>query len=266
MALVRADLVASTLGYRPERLVEIDDGFDYEVVVADDAWVFRFPRRASVEATLALEIELLPLLHDALPVEVPRFEHVSRDPLFVAYPLIGGDPLVDEDPAGIAGFLSALHGIAPETLPLARPDWREEYVERCGRFAQSVVPLLDVDERSRAEQLFAEAAGLTEFDPVPIHADLLPEHMRCRHGRLAGVIDWGDACVGDPALDFAWLLHAHPHAEEVVAAYSGPLDDAYRERARFYYRLEPWVAARYGLVTAQPAQVDRGLRGIRERL
>lgn len=196
MAFVRADRIASTLAYRPERLTAIDDGFDW----------------------------------------------------------------------GVAGFLSALHGIAPETLPLARLGWREEYVERCGRFAQSVLPLLDADERTRAERLFAEAAGLTGFDPVPIHADLLPEHMRCRSGRLVGVIDWGDTCVGDPALDFAWLLHAHPRVEEVVAGYSRPLDDGYRERARFYYRLEPLVAAHYGLLTRLPAHVERGLHGIRARL
>ena len=44
-----------------------------------------------------------------LPVEVPSFERVSRDALFVGYRLIRGRPLVDEDPEDVRAFLDALH-------------------------------------------------------------------------------------------------------------------------------------------------------------
>jgi aminoglycoside phosphotransferase (APT) family kinase protein len=239
-------------------LVAIDDGYDYEVVVVDDAWVFRFPRRAEVARVLAQEVELLPRLARALPVEVPRFTHVSRDPPYVLYPLIEGTPLVNEDPDGVEAFLLALHSLDPGSLPLRRPVWVDEYVERCERFARDVLPLLDADERGRARNLLAEVQTLTGFEPVPIHADLLPEHVLCRDGRLVGVIDWSDACVGDPALDFAWLLNKpFPHWE---------VDDDLRRRARFYYRLEPWVWAHYGLVTQKPGRVDAGLAEISSRL
>jgi aminoglycoside phosphotransferase (APT) family kinase protein len=256
--LVRSELIASTLGYRPERLVEIDDGYDYEVVVVDDAWVFRFPRRPPVEEALAIEIELLPRLREALPVEVPRFEYVSRDPLFVAYPIIEGSPLVDEDAAGVRAFLDALHAFDATGLPVERPDWIATYRRKCAEFERLVVPLLNPEPAGLARTLFGEVETLTGFVPALIHADLGAEHLRVRGGRLTGVIDWGDTRIGDPALDYAWPLNG-PFPDWDV-------DDDLRRRARIYHRLAPWYGAHYGLFTNQPAFVERGLAEISSRL
>ncbi len=255
---MHADLIASALGYRPERLVPVDDGFDHEVVVADEAWVFRFPRRPVVAEALAIEIELLPRLGEALPVEVPRFEYVSRDPPFVGYRLIDGDPLVDEDGGGVRAFLAALHAFDAAGLPVDRPDWIAMYRRQCAEFERVVVPLLDPALGERARTLFTEVETLTGFSPVLVHADLGPEHLRVRDSRLVGVIDWGDTRIGDPALDYAWLLNG-PFDDWDV-------DDDLRRRARIYHRLGPWYGAHYGVVTNQPAFVERGLAKISSRL
>jgi aminoglycoside phosphotransferase (APT) family kinase protein len=118
--------------------------------------------------------------------------------------------------------------------------------------------LLDRDVRVQAERLFDEAETLEGFDPVLLHADLGPEHLLVRAGRLAGVIDWGDTRVGDPALDYAWLLNG-PFPDWDV-------DPDMRRRARFYHRLAPWFEAHYGVFTNRPASVERGLAGISDRL
>jgi aminoglycoside phosphotransferase (APT) family kinase protein len=248
--------IAGALGREPGRVIEIDDGYDFFVAIVDDTEVFRFPRRSSVDDALDGEIALLPLLADALPVAVPRFERICREPVFfVSYPLIDGEPLVDEDPETVAAFLTALHGLE---LPLPREPWLDEYVERCERFARDVLPLVDQHLRPKARQLLDQAETLTGFDPVPIHGDILPEHLRCRDGRLVGVIDWGDARIGDPALDYAWLLNGpFPHWD---------VDDDLRRRGGFYHRLEPWVWAHYGLVTDKPGHVRAGLAELSSRL
>jgi aminoglycoside phosphotransferase (APT) family kinase protein len=80
------------------------------------------------------------------------------------------------------------------------------------------------------------------------------------------VIDWGDTCVGDPALDFSWLLHVHPGAAEILAGYECPVDAGFRERALFYHRLAPWYEADYGRVVERPAHVATALGEIRARL
>jgi aminoglycoside phosphotransferase (APT) family kinase protein len=251
-------LIADTLGRTPTTIVEIDHGYDYEVAVVDDEWVFRFPRRRGVEEVLEVEIALLPALAQALPVDVPSFEHVSRDPLFVAYPLIRGRPLVGEDPEGVLAFLDALHAFDPAGLPVERRDWVEAFTEQCTEFERLVFPMLDEDLRSRGSALFEEVHTLVGFDPVLIHFDLGPEHLLVRDGRLVGVIDWGDVRVGDPALDYSWLLNV-PFADWDV-------DPDLRRRARFYHRLAPWYEAHYGLFTDRPAHFERGLAGIRARL
>jgi aminoglycoside phosphotransferase (APT) family kinase protein len=220
--------------------------------------VFRFPRRPGVEEALEIEIELLPTLAAALPVEVPAFEYVSREPLFVGYRMIRGEPLVDEDSDGVRAVLEALHALDPTGLPLGRTDWVDAYRDQCAEFERLVFPLVDRDERRRAKQLFGEVETLAGFEPALLHADLGPDHLRVRDGRLSGVIDWADARLGDPALDYAWLLNV-PFADWDV-------DPDLRRRARFYHRLGPWYEAHYGLFTNQPPHVERGLAGIRDRL
>lgn len=239
----------------PARL--IDEGYDYLVAIVDE-WVFRFPRRPVVEEALRYEIGLLPVLAEVLPVEVPQFELVSSEPPFVAYRLIEGVPMRDEDSDGARAFLTALHGVDHGALDVERPDWIGWFDDLCGRFERDVLPLVDVDLRPKALELFAEVPTLTGFEPALIHADLGPAHLLVRDGRLAGVIDWGDARVGDPALDYAWLLNVpFPHWE---------VDDALRRRARFYHRLGPWHEVYHGLQFGIDAYVRDGLDGVVRRL
>jgi aminoglycoside phosphotransferase (APT) family kinase protein len=254
----REQLIAEALGHRPTTILEIDDGYDFEVTIVDDDWVFRFPRRPMVEEALEVEIVLLPALAPALPVPVPSFEHISHDPFFVGYRLIRGEPLVDEDADGVRAFLDALHAFDPSGLPVERRDWVEAYREQCAKFEDLVLPRFDKDRHPEAKRLFAETATLVGFEPVLLHADLGPEHLLVRDGRLVGVIDWGDTRVGDPALDYTWLLNG-PFADWEV-------DRDLRRRARFYHRLAPWYEAHYGLFTNRPAHVERGMAGIRDRL
>ncbi len=239
-------------------LIEVDDGWDYKVLILDDEWVVRWPRHRLAVEEIEHEVELLPALAPLLPVAVPRFEYVSQEPWLVAYRLIRGEPLVDEDPDGVRAFLDALHGVGVDEIPAPRPDWLETYREQAGEFRRVVVPLLDPDERARGEALLAEIETLEDFRPALTHSDLGPSHLLVRDGRLVGVIDWGDARIGDPAIDYAWLLNG-PFPDWDV-------DDELRRRARIYHRLGPWFEVHYGDFTDQPEWVRSGLAGVRSRL
>jgi aminoglycoside phosphotransferase (APT) family kinase protein len=241
-----------------EPLVEIDDGWDFKVLVVGDAWVVRWPRHRLAVEELEHEVELLPVLGPLLPVEVPRFEYVSREPWLVAYPLIRGEPLVAEDPDSVRAFLHALHAVDVDSVPAPRPDWLETYREQADEFRRVVLPLLDRDERLRGEALLAEVETFDGFRPAVTHSDLGPTHLLVRDGRLVGVIDWGDARIGDPAIDYAWLLNG-PFPDWEV-------DDELRRRARIYHRLGPWFQVHYGDFTDQPEWVRSGLAGVRSRL
>jgi aminoglycoside phosphotransferase (APT) family kinase protein len=238
-------------------LVEIDSGWDFKVLILDDEWILRIPRVDTAAAKLAKEVGLLPALAPALSVEIPRFEQVSREPPFVVYRLIRGEPLRD-DADGVRSFVEALHSIDTAGLELPRPDWLEAWGEQADVFRDAVLPLLDPDERAVGEELLGEVETLTGFTPCVTHCDIGPEHLLCRDGRLVGVIDWAGARVGDPALDYGWLLNG-PFPDWDV-------DDELRRRARVYHRLGPWFEVEYGLRTEQPAWVESGLAGVRSRL
>ena len=239
-------------------LVENDDGWDFKVLVVEDEWVLRIPRSGLSVGELEKEIELLPVLAPLLPVEIPHFEQVSREPLFVVYRLIPGEPLANEDPDGVRGLLEALHALDPSGLPAPAPDWVATYRRYADGFRETVLPLLDRDERARGEELLAAVETLGGFTPALTHSDLGPSHLLCREGRLVGVIDWGDARVGDPAVDYAWLLNG-PFPDWDV-------EDELRRRALIYHRLGPWHEVDYGVKTDRPAWVRSGLAGLRSRL
>lgn len=265
----RRRLVEATLGAPAREVVEIDDGYDYEVAIVDGEWVFRFPRWQHVAAALEVEIALLPALAPELPVAVPRFEHVVREPeLFVVYRHIDGAPSARPGARSVGAFLSALHTFdiaRAEALGVERPHWPEHYTRQCAEFERLVFPELDADERAAAAAMFAAGIdSLDGFDSALLHADLGPEHLLCRDGSLVGVIDWSDVRIGDPALDFAWLLSALGDA--LLSAYDRPVDYGFRDRALFYHRLGPWYEAHNGLFLGRRDRVERGVQGIRERL
>jgi aminoglycoside 2''-phosphotransferase len=168
----RQDLIVNALGHSPTTILDIEDGYDFHVVIVDDEWVFRFPRRSGVEEALELEIAVLAALAPALPVDVPSFEYVSRSPLFVGYRLIRGQPLVDEDGEGVRAFLEALHTPDSSALAVERHDWVEAFREQCAEFERLVFPVVDSDRRAEAKRLFGEVETLVDFKPSLIHADL----------------------------------------------------------------------------------------------
>ncbi len=242
----------------PQPLVERDDGWDFRVLVIDDEWVVRWPRHELAVEEIEKESELLPVIAQLLPVEVPVFAYASREPWLVVYRFIAGEPLVDEDADGVRGFLDALHAVDAGSVPAPRPNWLEAYREQADEFRRVALPLLDHDERAAGDALLHEVDTLIGFDPVLTHSDLGPPHMLVRDGRLAGVIDWGDARIGDPAIDYSWLLNG-PFPDWDV-------DDDLRRRAAIYHRFAAWFEIHYGVFTDQPERVRAGLAAVRSKL
>lgn len=266
---------------------EVRGGWDSDVLVVNERWIFRLPKRPEVKEWITTEISLLPQLDRVLPVPVPRFEFVCPEHGVVGYTKIEGTPLIRGLFPNVAmkrlarqlgAFLTALHrfpvsrarelgasGGGPQT-------WRNDHSDSCRRLLSAVLPLLEPKEQEVAKamiEVFLSDDANFSFSPTLIHADLGPEHILCRSsGEIAGVIDWSDARVGDPALDFAWLLHGlgESSARSLLDAYEPEVDASFLRRALFYHGLGPWHEVRYGIDTGQRSFVDRGLRGIRSRL
>jgi aminoglycoside 2''-phosphotransferase len=207
----------------------LGEGMDSLAVSVGGAFVFRFAKHADAAAGLRREIALLPRLAPRLHFDVPRFELVGEHSLsglpFVGYRLIRGEPLdrtlydglseitrdgiLDE----LAGFLRAVHAFPVReargcgVIPHGE---RPEYLEDLRRAQDDVFPLLESAVRNIVESefnTFLEDDANFSYAPALLHADLWPEHVLFSQttGRLAGIIDFGDMCIGDPDYDLAFL-------------------------------------------------------------
>ncbi len=77
---------------------------------------------------------------------------------------------------------------------------------------RSLAVELDRQPFAASQAFAAEAIGNTlrnawpfpqRNEPVLLHGDYWPGNLLWRNGQLAAVVDWEDACIGDPLLDFA---------------------------------------------------------------
>lgn len=251
--------------------VEFSEGWDSFAELVDGAWVERRPRRPEVADQLRRETRLMPWLATLLPLQVPIPEVVSEAPLIVRHALVPGAAMTSDDARHglvLGGFLRALHDCpAADAVRHGLPsagETRRDRVATADRFQADVVPLIPVAQRDSALRVLN---GVREFpaDTV-VHGDLGPEHVLVDGDRVAGVIDFGDAHLGDAALDLAWPLFgaSRDFADAVATAYG--LTDELRRRALIWHQLGPWHEVTHGLDIGDDAVVRNGLAGLLERL
>jgi aminoglycoside 2''-phosphotransferase len=271
-------------------MTPIQEGWGSFVLEINGAWIFRFPRRPEIVPGLRREIALLPDLARALSIAVPQYDYVwhgdegcegvCRWP-FVGYRKIPGVPLRTDIAtpaliAHLAATLGELHAFSvSRAAELGIPggsagEWREEYRESYVWVRQLVWPLLSPSEQAWGAALWTKF--LTDdanfrFRPALVHRDLWGAHILCdpATGRVNGIIDWEDASIGDPAIDFAGLLmdHGMDFTRQVLARYPGPADETLWSRAEFYGWIGPVYEVRFGLETGQREHLERGLEELR---
>ncbi len=104
-----------------------------------------------------------------------------------------------------------------------------------------------------------------EGDARIVHGDLYARHvLLAGDGALAGVIDWGDVHVGDPALDLAVgdLIFTPADRAAFFAAY-GDIGERTRLRARYRAIYHAALVADYGTRIGDAALVCAGVVGAR---
>jgi aminoglycoside phosphotransferase (APT) family kinase protein len=147
--------------------------------------------------------------------------------------------------------------------------WREKYRSFREEVSEAVLPLLSPDERAGVEAFwrrFLDNDRHFRFQPVLIHADLGLEHILVDRDRaeIAAVIDFADAVVGDPALDFVVLAAALGGA--VPSDYALPIDESFLSRAHAYLQIGPFHEVLHGQQIQEQEYVESGLDGIRHRI
>jgi aminoglycoside phosphotransferase (APT) family kinase protein len=255
----------------------VHGGWTSSTYLLNDEWIVQVASSAYAAERVRAQIGFLPELAHELSALVPVPERVSVNPPAMAYRAIVGTRS-DRGPDGIwperlGRFLYDLHLTPPEFVGLrgtTAPAVRAGVAAVLDTMRSRVLPLLEPGERdhfSAAFRRFLDDDAQWRFAPCLTHGDLGPAHILVSDtGDLAGVIDWEDLAVGDPAWDHAWLLNAAPGVgERVLAAYGGAPDPTFRRRASFSFGLMPFHDVLHGLDGGGDAFVDIGIEGIRAR-
>jgi aminoglycoside phosphotransferase (APT) family kinase protein len=266
-------------------LRKLAEGWDNSVWVVDERYAFRFPHRAVAIPGVKRELAVLPKLapHLPLPVPVPAFVGAPDDeypwPFFGCELLPGveaGDADLDDDARlevglTLARFLRTLHAVElDEPLPVDG-NGRADMHKRAALAREELGELASLGSwhaPPEVERLLAEAERLPPPEPpVLVHGDLHFRHLLVDGRAASGVIDWGDVCRADPAIDLPLLWSfVPPEGRGAFLDAYGPVNEAQLLRARVLAIQLCAVLARYGRLEGVAGVEREALAGLERTL
>lgn len=245
---VKPDLLLKQVEYNQEGLVN-------DIVIVNRQRVFRFAKTEWAGDLLQEEARMLALAQQHSDIPLPVFDLLERD--LASYPYLSGNPLLRDDlhllplarrqelAEKLGRLLYRLHhlplaelqaqDIPPSVTNRSRSDWLQLYEQ----VQRQIVPLLMADAREWVRRLFKPLLLDERFMDgrlAFVNGDLAPYHILFDPGtqQISGLLDFGTAGVGDPAVDLAclinsygetflhWMLPAYPDLPDLI------------ERARFW--------------------------------
>lgn len=202
-------------------------GLDFFVLHARDVahteWILRTPRHPKAYEGTFNEAKALALLRGGFPVSVPEWRVHEQD--LIAYPRLMGTPGWSYDPdnglvwngldaanpqrsflESSARFLACLHSIESSRVVAAGvkqrtiSQVRAEVFAACESTREVLKPSLAIWQRW--QQWLADDS-YWPLESTFVHGDLHPGHMLLDASlSVTGVLDWTEAGLGDPAVDF----------------------------------------------------------------
>ena len=228
-------------------------GLDHRVYAVGDSLVARFGEGAAREAAL------LAAIAPRLPLRVPVPIAVDADAGCLVQPRVAGTPLLDL-PRGarrafaphLLAFADALHALDPGVDVPVDDGALEEWLDEARATWAAVHDEVPVGRRGAVEAVLASPVPARRAPRALIHGDLGAEHVFVDAGRITGVIDWGDAVIGDPALDHGRLMRD-----------LGPITKG-GERARLYAVCTALEDLAFGLEAGRDAYRTNALAALDE--
>lgn len=231
------------------------EGLLNDVVIVNGELIFRFPKHEYGFKHLKDEARILRLLQNYITLDIPSPLYESDDCL--AYRLIPGETLRRDMlmrlPEGdqqaiadqLAQFLKELHGLqidqnADFEMPMADALMKYEgWVNAYERIREKVFHFLMPHVREWVTEHFechlADRSNF-EYELKMVDTDIPPYHIMFdrKRRRVNGIIDFGCAGRGDPAIDFGVIIYNYGESflNRFYRIY--PEAETYLKRARFY--------------------------------
>ncbi|PFV77358.1 aminoglycoside phosphotransferase [Bacillus sp. AFS059628] len=225
-----------------------EEGWDNVAIIVNDELLFRFPRKQEYAMRIPVEKELCTLLSYSLhDIKVPHYHLLYRNdadavPLCSYYTLIHGEPLKTDTVTKLedkelktiitqlAVFLATLHSIPVKQgttlgFPVEKTlTYWKELQTKLNQYVTNSLTSLQHSSLNRLFENFFTCIDTSTFQNTIIHADFTHHHILFdkQNKTISGIIDFGDAQMGDPAFDFAGLYYdfGHEFTTSVYEQYS----------------------------------------------
>jgi aminoglycoside 2''-phosphotransferase len=245
------------LTYKKARIIR--HGWDHDVVVLDNTWVFRFTKNQDYMHVLRKEIAVINWLKKQTKIALPDYKYIAKDGSFGAYPMLPGRELrkhvlktftFSEREAiaqELGEFLSLLHSIPVATAQRwgvkEGAHTRLAYQKRQQQIKKVLFPRLAAKEIQWIEAQYEAFMALSwDFKPVLIHSDFIHHHIfvDVKKRKVSGLIDFADVEIGDPSRDFAGMWeYGETFVEAMFSHYKGPIDSDFLQRSKLPHMYYP---------------------------
>ena len=102
-----------------------------------------------------------------------------------------------------------------------------------------------------------------EFSPVFVHGDFDSSQVLHEPGKgVCGIVDFEDAGMGDPAVDFCCFLaeYGWEFLRDIVHSYRFDVDEDFLERVVFWAKRLPFSELLFGIEYNLPEFAEHGLK------
>ncbi|TXK44853.1 phosphotransferase [Pontibacter qinzhouensis] len=219
------------LALQPDTFTYNETGLDFQVVQArhenDSHWILRIPRRPDVLPRAENERKVLQFLQDKLPVAVPNWQ--VYHPQLIAYPRLAGTPVANIDMENMCYIWNLDHEHLPEqfiaSLGQALAALHAQDAQAAAQAGVKVHQPEQLRENLRAQMLLVQKEigvahslwqqwqnWLSDDSYWPQHTSLVHGDLQAAHiltnesGIVNGFLDWTEAEISDPAIDFVSML------------------------------------------------------------
>jgi len=212
-------------------------GVDHEVLILDGKYVFRFPKTPYYKKMIQTEMKLL---HSLQKFPVPNYEWKGKD--FGGYRIIKGSPLTAQKYRGIknknklhrelASFLTQLH--SKKSFPGLKKIALHHSITLLNQRMKVCKKYLTAEQLEFTKR-FIKIANKVKFPKYRVvHGDFYHAHILVDN-ELKGFIDFSDAYIGDPAIDFHYFWnYGEGVAQDIYRKYKGPKDPEFLYRSQLY--------------------------------
>ncbi|MBI3290930.1 phosphotransferase [Candidatus Falkowbacteria bacterium] len=227
----------------------ISSGWDFNVFLLDNKYLVRIPKNQDATKRAPIDFCLLKILNNTANFYIPKPIYLNKKNQTAVYKAVTGKMITvnsykkmtsrskEKFARDLAEFLLTLHSVPVKkihrcNLPIngLKHSSRIIYKE-----ISTIRPYLNKMQNLGLDDFLRKRkSALKPNKLVLTHGDLNSDHIFLNNQRL-GIIDFSDASISDPAVDFAGLLsYGFDFVNQVLKYYDSKHSESLNARAKIY--------------------------------